>query len=113
VVVLVLWVRNETRSANPLVDMRMMRIRGVWTTNAVAMLLGFGMYSSFILLPELVETPTRIGYGFGASVTQAGLFIVPTTITMLVAGMQTGRLEKRFGSKPLLLGARSSRRVRS
>jgi EmrB/QacA subfamily drug resistance transporter len=104
IVILALWVRNETRSANPLVDMRMMRIRGVWTTNAVAMLLGFGMYSSFILLPELVETPTRIGYGFGASVTQAGLFIVPTTITMLVAGMQTGRLEKRFGSKPLLLG---------
>ena len=39
--------------------MRMMRIRGVWTTNAVALLLGFGMYSSFILLPQFVETPTR------------------------------------------------------
>ena len=64
-----LWVRSETRSTHPLVDMRMMRIRGVWTTNAVALLLGFGMYSSFILLPQFVETPTRAGYGFGASVT--------------------------------------------
>jgi MFS family permease len=83
--------------------MRMMRIRGVWTTNAVAALLGFGMYSSFILLPEFVETPTRAGYGFGSSVTGAGLFLAPSTFAMLLAGTQTGRLEKRFGSKPPLL----------
>jgi MFS family permease len=83
--------------------MRMMRIRGVWTTNAVSLLLGFGMYSSFILLPQFVETPTRAGYGFGASVTQAGLFMVPSTLAMLIVGSQTGRLEKLFGSKPPLL----------
>jgi EmrB/QacA subfamily drug resistance transporter len=103
IVLLGLWVRSESRSDHPLVDMRMMRIRGVWTTNAVALLLGFGMYSSFILLPQYVETPTRAGYGFGASVTQAGLFLVPTTVAMLLLGSQTGRLEKRFGSKPPLL----------
>ena len=103
IALLVVWVRNEARSDHPLVDMRMMRIRGVWTTNAVAALLGFGMYASFILLPEFVETPTRIGYGFGSSVTGAGLFLAPSTLAMLVAGAQTGRLEKRFGSKPPLL----------
>jgi EmrB/QacA subfamily drug resistance transporter len=102
-VLLAAWVRSESRSTHPLVDMRMMRIRGVWTTNAVALLLGFGMYSSFILLPQLVETPSRAGYGFGASVTQAGLFMVPSTVAMLVIGSQTGRLEKIFGSKPPLL----------
>jgi EmrB/QacA subfamily drug resistance transporter len=103
VVLLALWARSESRSDHPLVDMRMMRIRGVWTTNLVGLLLGFGMYSSFILLPQLVETPRRAGYGFGASVTQAGLFMLPSTIAMLVVGSQTGRLEKRFGSKPPLL----------
>ena len=103
VVLLAAWIRNETRAKSPLVDMRMMRIRGVWTTNAVAALLGFGMYSSFILLPEYVETPTDVGYGFGSSVTGAGLFLVPTTLAMLIAGSFTGRLEKRFGSKPPLL----------
>ena len=61
-VLLALWVRSESRSDHPLVDMRMMRIRGVWTTNAVALLLGFGMYSSFILVPQFVETPTRAGF---------------------------------------------------
>jgi EmrB/QacA subfamily drug resistance transporter len=102
-VLLVAWVRNETASDDPLVDMRMMRIRGVWTTNSVAFLLGFGMYSSFILLPDFVETPARAGYGFGASVTGAGLFLAPSTVAMLIMGSQAGRLEKRFGSKPPLL----------
>jgi MFS family permease len=103
VAVLVVWVWAEMRNEQPLVDMRMMRIRGVWTTNAVALLLGFGMYASFVVLPEFVETPARAGYGFGASVTGAGLFLLPSTIAMLVAGSQAGRLEKRFGSKPPLL----------
>jgi MFS family permease len=103
VLVLATWVWSETRSKQPLVDMRMMRIRGVWTTNTVAALLGFGMYASFILLPEYVETPSRAGYGFGASVTGAGLFLLPLTVAMLLTGAQTGRLERRFGSKPPLL----------
>jgi EmrB/QacA subfamily drug resistance transporter len=103
ILLLVAWVRSESRSDHALVNMRMMRIRGVWSTNAVAALLGFGMYSSFILLPEYVETPTRMGYGFGSSVTGAGLFLAPSTVAMLIAGAQTGRLEKRFGSKPPLL----------
>jgi len=61
------------------------------------------MYASFILLPDFVETPSRVGYGFDASVTGAGLFLLPATIAMLLVGAQTGRLERRFGSKPPLL----------
>ncbi|MBV9192775.1 MAG: MFS transporter [Solirubrobacterales bacterium] len=101
------WMRSEARSEHALVDMRMLRVRGVWTTNAVALLLGFGMYASFILLPDFVETPSSAGYGFGSSVTGAGLFLAPSTLAMLVAGAQTGRLEKRFGSKPPLLAGAS------
>jgi EmrB/QacA subfamily drug resistance transporter len=97
------WVRNEARSDHPLVDMQMMRVRGVWTTNAVAALLGFGMYASFILIPEYVETPASAGYGFGASVTAAGLFLAPMTLSLLLAGALSGRFEKAFGSKPPLL----------
>jgi MFS family permease len=66
VVLLVLWVLAEHRSGQPLVDMRMMQLRGVWTTNMVALLLGFGMYSAFILIPQFVQEPVSTGYGFGA-----------------------------------------------
>ena len=100
------WVGAETRSRHPLVDMKMMRLSGVWTTNAAALLLGFGMYSAFILIPEFVQTPTSTGYGFGASVSQSGLFLVPTTIALLITSPISGRLSNVLGSKvPLVLGS--------
>jgi EmrB/QacA subfamily drug resistance transporter len=101
-----LWVWLETRTAAALVDMRMMRMRGVWTTNLAALVFGFGMYSSFVLVPEFVELPKSTGFGFSASVTQAGLFMVPATAGMLIAGPISGRLSTTVGSKvPLLLGS--------
>jgi EmrB/QacA subfamily drug resistance transporter len=100
------WIVVERRIRNPLVDIGMMRLRPVWTTNLAALLIGFGMYSSFVLLPELVETPKTTGYGFGASVTQAGLFMLPATLAMLFAGPLAGRLSSTVGSRvPLILGA--------
>jgi EmrB/QacA subfamily drug resistance transporter len=102
-VLLGIWVRVELGSRQPLVDMRIMRLRGVWTVNLAGFLLGFGMYGSFILLPQFVEQPESTGYGFGATVTQAGLFMLPSTMGMLITGPMAGRLERRFGSKPPLL----------
>lgn len=102
-ILLVLWVRHELRSADPLVDMSMMRIRGVWTTNTVAFLLGAGMYSAFILIPEYVQEPERTGYGFGVSIVTSGLFLLPSTVAMVTVGQFAGRLEARFGSKPPLV----------
>ena len=105
-VVAFVWVKAELRSPSPLVDMHMMRLRGVWTTNLTGFLIGFGMYSSFVLIPQFVETPRSTGYGFGSSVTQAGLFLIPSTLMMMVAAPIGGRMAGRFGSKlPLVLGA--------
>ncbi|MEA2273820.1 MAG: hypothetical protein QOI98_2528 [Solirubrobacteraceae bacterium] len=101
--VIAAWVREELRSREPLVDMRMMAIRGVWTTNAVAFLIGVGMYSAFVLLPELVQAPVSSG-GFGASVTLAGLFLLPSTIAIVILGQMAGVLERRIGSRGSLIG---------
>ena len=76
----VVWVLVELRSEEPLVDMGMMRLRGVWTTNLAGLLLGAGMFASFILVPQFVEMPKSTGYGFGASVLGGGLFLLPTTM---------------------------------
>src|SRR4051812_34598839 len=104
VFVIAAWIREELRSREPLVDMRMMAIRGVWTTNTVAFLIGIGMYSSFILLPEFVQEPASTGYGFGASVTVAGLFLLPATVAIVVVGQMAGALERRIGSRGSLIG---------
>src|SRR3954449_3454602 len=98
-------IRTERRAAEPLVDMQMMRRRGVWTVNLTAILLGAGMFSSFVLIPQFVEMPKSTGFGFGASVTAAGLFLVPSTAGMLLASPIAGRLSSTVGSRvPLLLG---------
>ena len=100
------WVWIEARSRTALVDMRMMRMRAVWTPNLAALVFGFGMYSSFILVPEFVELPKSTGFGFGSSVTEAGVFMVPATVGMLIAGPVSGRLSTTVGSKvPLMLGS--------
>ena len=97
------WVRRELASTTPLVDMKMMALRGVWTTNVAAFLLGVGMYASIAVIPALVELPTTTGFGFGASITMAGLFMLPTVAPQLIVGPLTGRIERRIGSRAQLL----------
>jgi EmrB/QacA subfamily drug resistance transporter len=104
-ILMVVWVRYELRVPQPLVDISMMRRRAVLTTNVSGLLVGFGMFSSFILIPQFVQTPASAGYGFGASVTEAGLFLLPSAAVMLFAGPAAGWLGGRFGSKvPMLIG---------
>ena len=82
------------------------RLPPVWKTNLAAFVFGYGMFASFVLVPEFVELPTSTGFGFGASVTEAGLFMLPATLGMLLAGPISGRLSSTVGSKvPLLIGA--------
>jgi EmrB/QacA subfamily drug resistance transporter len=101
-----LWMWWEWRVRDPLVDLHLMRRRPVWTTNLTAFAIGFAMFGSFVLIPQLVQTPERAGYGFGASVTASGLFLLPSAVVMLFAGPISGRLGTRFGSKlPLAIGA--------
>jgi MFS family permease len=86
-----------------MVDMRMMRIPAVWSTNLAALLFGFGMFAMFITLPQFAQTPARVGYGFGASVTQSGLYLLPFAVAMLLIAPLTGRLTVAIGSKSILI----------
>jgi EmrB/QacA subfamily drug resistance transporter len=94
-----LWILVEVRSAEPLIDMAMMRIRGVWTTNLVAFLLGAGMYAAFLIIPQFAQLPTSTGFGFGASVVTAGLYLLPAALGMSLVGSFAGRLARRYGSR--------------
>ena len=97
------WVRTEVRSDAPLIDMRMMRLPAVWTTNLVSLLFGVGMYAGYAFLPQFLQTPERAGYGFGATVTVSGLLLLPQSLATFVAGLLSGRLAARWGSKRMLV----------
>ncbi|AGS73043.1 MFS transporter [Streptomyces collinus] len=97
-----LWLTAEARSRTPLIDLRVMRRPSVWTTNATALLFGAGMYAIWSFLPGFVQTPAAAGYGFGASVTESGLLMLPMLVAMFLSGVLSGRLEPYVGAKALL-----------
>jgi len=105
-VALVVFVLVELRTRDPLIDVRLFKIRGVWTAHVVALVFGFAMFGTFVLVPTLLQLPTLTGYGFGKTVSQSGLFLLPTVVMMVIAGPVAGILVRKVGPKPpMLLGA--------
>jgi EmrB/QacA subfamily drug resistance transporter len=104
VLVAALWIFSELKAHTPLIDMKMMRLPAVWTNNLVSLLMGIGMYAMFAFLPEFLQTPRALaGYGFTASIIVSGLLLLPSTVTMFIAGMYAGRLAARLGGKVLVV----------
>jgi EmrB/QacA subfamily drug resistance transporter len=109
----VAWGVAETRVRDPLVDMRMLAHRPILFTNVTALVAGFAMFGSFVLIPNFVELPhglpastaRLVHFGFGASVTKAGLYLLPSSVMLLFAGPLAGRVGSRIGFKwPLAAG---------
>ncbi len=98
------WIRVESRATSPLIDMQMMRLPAVWTTNLTALLLGVAMYSQMAFLPAFMQTPTSAGYGYGATIVGSGLLMLPSSLTMFVVGLVSGRMAGRYGSKLPVVG---------
>jgi MFS family permease len=103
----------ELRSDEPLIDVRVLAERPVLLTNVTALISGFAMFGSYVLVPRFVEAPGelpagvagQVDYGFGASATTTGLYLLPGSLLMLFAGPAAGILGRRVGSKwPLAIG---------
>jgi MFS family permease len=93
--------------------MRVFAQRPVLMTNIAALISGFSMFGTFVLIPNFVEMPRGLGasaqhlvhYGFDASATKAGLYLLPSSAILLVAGPLAGILGRRIGMKwPLAIG---------
>lgn len=100
---LIVWMRQAARTREPLVDLRTMRLRGVWTLNVAGFLLGGAVYVAYVLVPQLTTTPPDAGFGFGATVTEAGLFLLPTSAFLLIASQPAGLLASRLGARVTLI----------
>jgi EmrB/QacA subfamily drug resistance transporter len=105
-VALVAWGFAETKVPDPMVDMRMLARRPVFFANLTGLIAGFAMFGSFVLVPNFVQIPERLaGYGFGASATTTGLYLVPAALAGFLMGPLAGVMGRRWGSKwPLSLG---------
>jgi MFS family permease len=102
VLAFVAWVTVEVRSKDPVIDMTMMRRPAVLMTNLVALLFGAAMFAILTFLPQFIRTPSSAGYGFGASVTVAGLLILPMLVTMAIGGFVSGPIHHVVGFRAQL-----------
>ncbi|WP_245713520.1 MFS transporter [Nocardia vaccinii] len=104
IALLIGFVRLERRLHFPLIRMDLVLHRSTGIVHLSAFALGVVQFIYYVLIPKLSEIPVTAG-GFGASVTTAGLIMLPSTLVVLPAGSVAGRLIARRGPRlPLTLG---------
>jgi DHA2 family multidrug resistance protein len=93
-VALVLFVLRELRTADPVVDLRILRNRTFTVGTLLMALMGFGLYGAIVLSP--LYTQLLMGY----TALLAGLVLAPggvaTLLTMPLAGALINRLDPRW-----------------
>ena len=107
----VLWVAVELRVTEPMIDIGLMRNRSVLWTNIAALIAGFSMFGTFLLVPAFVQMgrglPPQLSglvdYGFHASVIVAGLYLIPASLMMIIVGPMAGIFERRVGARMLVM----------
>jgi MFS family permease len=94
----VLWVVIELVVREPLVRLRLLVGPQSFTANLASILLGFSMFGAFTLISNLVQTPSKVGYGLDGSVLDVGLYMLPSTVTMLLFSALAGPIASRLGA---------------
>ncbi|KAB1654576.1 MFS transporter [Pseudoclavibacter chungangensis] len=101
--VLVLWGWFELRITDPLLDLRVAARRPVLLTNLASLAMGFALFASNVIYPQMLELPVESGSGFGLSLLAASLVVMPSGLVMMVLSPLSGRLSNLFGPRLLLL----------
>lgn len=103
IIVLLLWGWFELRIPEPLLDLRVAARRPVLLTNIASIALGFGLFASNVIYPQMLELPIATGVGFGLSLLVASLIIMPSGLVMMVLSPIAGRMSHTVGPRALLL----------
>ncbi|KAB8193407.1 MFS transporter [Nonomuraea phyllanthi] len=96
------WVLVERRVAEPLVEMAMLVHRGTIGATVASMLLGFTFFTLMTGISSFAQVPERTGYGFGATTLEVGLYLLPSTLFMLVISLFAGRIMRRFAASSMV-----------
>ncbi len=106
--ILLLWGWFELRIDEPLLDLRVAARPAVLLTNIASIAMGFSLFASNVVYPQMLELPVATGAGFGLSLLAASLVVMPSGLVMMALSPVSGRIAQRTGPKLLLiLGALS------
>lgn len=103
VVVGLLWGWHQLRVRDPLLDLRVAARRPVLFTNLASIAMGFALFASNVVYPQLLELPAESGVGFGLSLLMASLIVMPSGVLMMLLSPVAGRIAHAIGPKVLLL----------
>ncbi|WP_097945412.1 MFS transporter [Streptomyces sp. ms115] len=95
------WVAVERRAASPMVDLRMLTRPAVGKSCVLTFLICVGTSAATYLVPQLFAVPADT-YGFGASATAIGLFLLPGALAASLAGPISGIGVRRLGSRAVV-----------
>ncbi|MFA1537413.1 MFS transporter [Actinomadura monticuli] len=92
------WTVVQLRVRAPLVRLTLLVGARSLSANIVSALLGFSMFAAFTLIAGFVQAPSaEVGYGLDGTVLDVGLYMLPSTVTMLVFSALAGRIAGRIG----------------
>jgi MFS family permease len=97
------WVPLELNSGQPLVDIRTSTRRTVLLTNSASVLIGFAMFTNFLTSAQQVQMPVEAGYGFGLSVLDTGLVMLPAGFAMVAMSPVAAWLIRLHGPRLMLV----------
>jgi EmrB/QacA subfamily drug resistance transporter len=95
-VLLVAFLVWESRTAAPMLPLRLFRSRAFAVTNAVSLTMSFGIFGSIFLLAQFLQTVQ------GYSAFDAGLRTLPWTLMPMFVAPIAGALSERIGGRPLM-----------
>lgn len=91
------WIAVERRSASPMVDLRLLAVPAIWRSYVITFAACVGAAVSIYLVPQLFAV-SGDGYGFGASSTDIGRYLLPAAAMAAISGPLAGLAARRFGS---------------
>src|SRR4051812_5562392 len=91
------FVVYEMRTPHPMLPMRFFRSRGFAATNAVSLVMYFGIFGSIFFLTQVFQTAQ------GYTALESGLRTLPWTAMPIFIAPLAGLLSDRIGSRPLMV----------
>ncbi|GIJ50624.1 MFS transporter [Virgisporangium aliadipatigenens] len=91
------WLAVERRAAAPMFDLRLLATPAIWRSYVVTFAVCVGAAVAIYLVPQLFAV-SGDGYGFGASSTDIGRYLLPAAAMAAVSGPLGGLGARRFGA---------------
>ena len=91
IVLVGLFVLQESRAAEPILPLRLFRNRVFTLTSAIGLVVGLSMFGAIVFLPLFLQVV------IGVSATNSGLLLIPLMAGLLTTSIASGRIITRTG----------------